>query len=173
MNKEELRRKYRFIRKNISKKELKDNIIYNKIINNENILNCDIVLIYVSNSEEINTLNIINRLLNTKKVAVPKIENNQMNFYFIKSLNELEKGYFNILEPTTKNKVSNFNNTVCITPGICYSYSKYRIGYGKGFYDRFFNENNVYKIGLCYKECLINEVFNDKYDIKVDEVIND
>ena len=78
MNKEELTRKYRFIRKNISKKELKDNIIYNKIINNENILNCDIVLIYVSNSEEINTLNIINRLLNTKKVAVPKIENNQM-----------------------------------------------------------------------------------------------
>ena len=34
-------------------------------------------------------------------------------------------------------------------------------------------QNNVYKIGLCYKECLINEVFNDKYDIKVDEVITD
>ena len=67
MNKKELRRKYRFIRKNISKKELKDNIIYNKIINNENILNCDIVLIYVSNSEEINTLNIINRILKEEK----------------------------------------------------------------------------------------------------------
>ena len=44
MNKEELRRKYRFIRKNISKKELKDNIIYNKIINNENIF----VIIFIN-----------------------------------------------------------------------------------------------------------------------------
>lgn len=173
MKKEKLRKIYRLIRKNIDNKDLKDKTIYQKIINNKYVLESDLVLIYVSNDEEINTLNIIDHLLNTKLVAVPKIEDGQMNFYFIKSLNELKKGYFNILEPTTKNKVMNFNNAVCITPGICYSYSKYRIGYGKGFYDRFFNKNNVYKIGLCYKECLTNEIFNDEYDIKVDEIITD
>ena len=88
-------------------------------------------------------------------------------------MRELKKGYFNILEPTTKAKLLNFKNAVCITPGICFSNSKYRIGYGKGFYDKFLNENDIYKIGLCYKECLINEVFNDIYDIKMNEVITD
>lgn len=173
MNKKELREKYRLIRKNIKNKEYLDNIIVNKVLNNKNILKSDIVLIYVSNNEEIDTLNIINHLLKTKKVAVPKIEDGVMNFYFIKSLDDLEKGYFNILEPTTKEKVLNFDNSVCITPGVCYSWSKYRIGYGKGFYDKFFSKNKVYKIGLCYKKCYIKEEFNDKYDIKVDEVITD
>ncbi len=173
MSKKELRKRYRLIRNNILNKEVKDNIIYNKVINNKYVMKCETLLIYVSNNEEIDTLNIINYLLKTKIIAVPKIEDNKMNFYIINSLSDLEKGYFNILEPNTKNKVLNFNNVVCITPGICFSNSKYRIGYGKGFYDRFFNEKDVYKIGLCYKECLINEIFNDKYDIKMDEVITD
>lgn len=173
MNKKELRDKYRLIRKNIKNKEYLDNIIFKKAITNDNILKSDIILIYVSTDEEIDTLNIISHLLKTKKVAVPKIEDGVMNFYFIKSLDDLEKGYFNILEPTTKEKVQSFNNSVCITPGICYSHSKYRIGYGKGFYDKFFNKNNIYKIGLCYKKCYIKEEFNDEYDIKVDEVITD
>lgn len=171
--KNELRIKYRLLRKNISNKNHKDNLIYNKVIKNKHILNSDIALIYVSNYEEIDTINIINYLLKTKKVAVPKIEENIMNFYYINSINELKPGYFNILEPTTNNKVISFNNCVCITPGICFSHSNYRIGYGKGFYDKFFSNNDIYKIGLCYKECYIKEDFNDKYDIKVDEVITD
>lgn len=173
MNKKELRYKYRIIRKNISNKTIKDNIIYNKVINNKYVLNNDIVLIYVSNNEEVDTINIINHLLKAKKVAVPKIEEGIMNFYFINSIDELKPGYFNILEPTTNKKVLSFKNTICITPGICFSHSKYRIGYGKGFYDKFFSNNNVYKIGLCYKECFIKDKINDKYDVKVDEVITD
>ena len=96
-----------------------------------------------------------------------------MNFYFINSINDLKLGYFNILEPTTTKQVMSYNNAVCITPGICFSHSKYRIGYGKGFYDKFFDKFNIYKIGLCYKDCYIDIEFNNKYDIKVDEVITD
>lgn len=173
MRKEELRQKYRTIRKDISNKDYKDNIIYTKVINNTYVLKSDIVLIYVSNKEEVDTINIINYLLKTKKVAVPKIEDGIMNFYFINSINDLKQGYFNILEPTTTKQVMSYNNTVCITPGICFSHSKYRIGYGKGFYDKFFDKFNIYKIGLCYKDCYIDIEFNNKYDIKVDEVITD
>ena len=72
MNKKELRDKYRLIRKNIKNKEYLDNIIFKKAITNDNILKSDIILIYVSTDEEIDTLNIINHLLKTKKVAVPK-----------------------------------------------------------------------------------------------------
>lgn len=173
MNKNELRKIYRLKRKNIENKTIKDKIIYNKVINNKYVLKSDLILIYVSNNEEVNTLNIINYFLSFKKVAVPRIDNNIMNFYIINSLDELKKGYFNILEPITNNKVLSYSNSVCITPGICFDNNGYRVGYGKGFYDKFFSKNNIYKIGLCYKECIIENIIIDKYDINVDEIIND
>lgn len=173
MKKEDLRKEYHQIRNSIEDKITKDTIIFNKVINNQKILTSKSILIYVSLKEEIDTINLIKHFLNNKKVAVPKIENNQMNFYYITSLFDLKPGYFNILEPTTNNMVTDFTNTICITPGICFSKDGYRIGYGKGFYDKFLSQNKIPSIGLCYKECLIDYIPTNKYDQKVDEVITD
>ena len=104
------------IRKEIDNRIEKDNIIFHKVINNEKIIKADTILIYVAKDEEVATKKLIEYFLKNKNVAVPKIENNEMNFYYINSLNDLEKGYFGILEPTTKDKVINFNNAVCINP---------------------------------------------------------
>ena len=169
--KEELRQKYLLIRKNIKNKDTKDKAIYNKVINNSKIKSSNLILIYVSKKEEVDTINIINYFLKSKQIAVPKIENNIMNFYYIKSLNDLKKGSFNVLEPNTKDKVTDFNNCISITPGICFSKDNYRIGYGKGYYDKFYEDNNIYSIGLCYKECLLNSIPKDKGDIPVNEII--
>ena len=169
--KEELRQKYLLIRKNIKSKDKKDKAIYNKVINNSKIKSSNLILIYVSKKEEVDTINIINYFLKSKQIAVPKIENNIMNFYYIKSLNDLKKGSFNVLEPNTKDKVTDFNNCISITPGICFSKDNYRIGYGKGYYDKFYEDNNIYSIGLCYKECLLNNIPKDKGDIPVNEII--
>lgn len=170
--KEELRKKYLDIRNNISNRQDKDNIIYNKIINNMKVKNADTILIYVSTKSEVNTINLIKYFLRDKKVAVPKIIDVEMIFYYINSLNDLELGYFNILEPITNKEVTDFSKSISITPGICFSVDGYRIGYGKGFYDRFYMKNDVYKIGLCYQECLVNDFEHDSFDINVDEVIS-
>lgn len=168
-----LRSKYKEIRRNINNKKEKDNIIFSRVINNINVNNASTLLIYVSTKEEVDTIEIIKYFLDKKKVAVPRIDNGIMNFYYINSLDELMEGYFGILEPTTNNIVKDFKSIVSITPGICYSYDLYRIGYGKGYYDKFYSNHDVYKIGLCYSECLIDKIDNDKYDIKVDEIITD
>ena len=112
--KKEIRKEYREKRKNIKNKTFKDNIIFKKVILDNDINEADTLLIYVSTDEEIETKKIINYFLKTKKVAVPRIENNEMNFYYIKNINELEKGYYNILEPITNNKVTDFNNSVLL-----------------------------------------------------------
>lgn len=172
--KKDLREKYINIRKNIRNKEIKDNIIFNKVINNKFIKQCSLILIYVSCHNEVDTIELIKYFLNHKKqLAVPKIENDIMKFYYIKDLSDLSLGYFNILEPMTKEKVINFSNCVSITPGICFSKDNYRIGYGKGFYDKFYQKHNIYKIGLCYKECMLDNIPSDIHDISLDEVITD
>ncbi|MCI5734224.1 MAG: 5-formyltetrahydrofolate cyclo-ligase, partial [Tenericutes bacterium] len=119
------------------------------------------------------TLKLIKFFLQNKRVAVPKIENNNMNFYYIKSLEELKSGYFGILEPVSNNLVTDFSNCVCITPGICFDLNGNRIGYGKGFYDKFFNEVDIYKIGLCYKKCLVRKIGVNNFDKRVEKVITD
>lgn len=171
--KQELRNKYRTIRKSIKFKKIRDFIIFIKLITNKKIKKSKKILTYVSTKEEIDTIRIIKYFINKKEIYVPTIENDLINFYRIKSLNDLKVGKYKILEPISQEKITNFKNAVCITPGICFSKNHYRIGYGKGFYDKFFAKNKVYSIGLCYKKCLINNLSLDKYDIIVDKLITD
>lgn len=173
MKKEFLRKKYKEKRDNIKNKVTKDNLIYQKVINNKDILSSKTLLIYISINNEVDTIKIINYFLNTKNIAVPKIIDNDMFFCYVTNLNELTSGKYNIPEPTNENIVTDFDNAICIVPGICYDKKNYRVGYGKGYYDRFLSKNKIKTIGLCYKECMIEKIDNDKYDYKIDEVITD
>ena len=163
MKKEFLRKKYKEKRDNIKNKVTKDNLIYQKVINNKDILSSKTLLIYISINSEVDTIKIINYFLNTKNIAVPKIIDNDMFFCYVTNLNELTSGKYNIPEPTNENIVTDFDNAICIVPGICYDKENYRIGYGKGYYDRFLSKNKIKTIGLCYKECMIEKIDNDKY----------
>ncbi len=173
MKKEFLRKKYKEKRDNIKNKVTKDNLIYQKVINNKDILSSKTLLIYISINSEVDTIKIINYFLYAKNIAVPKIIDNNMYFCYITNLNDLTPGKYNIPEPTNENIVTDFDNSICIVPGICYDKENYRIGYGKGYYDRFLSKNKIKTIGLCYKECMIEKIDNDKYDYKIDEVITD
>lgn len=172
--KEILRKKYLIERQNIQDKELKDKKIFQKVIHNEKIKKARKILIYVSLKEEVDTLNLIKYFLeNSYLVAVPKVEGTEMHFFIIKSLEELKVGYKGIREPNNNDMVNDYKDWVCLTPGICFDKLGYRIGYGKGFYDKFFSKYNGYKIGLCYQELLIDSVKPNYFDIPVSEVITD
>ncbi len=174
MNKEVLREKYLNIRKNINEenKQKYDNYIFNRVINLEEYKESKLVLIYVSLKYEVDTFNLINYSLNkNKKVAVPKCEENDIIFYEIKSLKDLEEGNFGILEPKVNKPITDFNNSICIVPGVAFDKQNNRIGYGKGFYDRFLKNYEGTKIGLTYKECICDKIDSDINDIKMDKII--
>ena len=173
--KKSLRKKYLLLRKDVSGREEKDSIIYDKVISNDKVTLADTILIYVSLDDEVDTRKLINYFLAYgKKVAVCKVLGKEMNFYYINSFDDLALGYKNILEPKEYCiEVSDFSSSISITPGICFNRVGYRIGYGGGYYDRFYDKVSLYKIGLCYKEFLIDDAFNDIYDVAVDEIITD
>ena len=173
MEKNFLRKTYKEKRDNIKNKDIKDNEIYKQIINNQNVLSAKIILIYISIKSEVDTSEIIKHFINSKKIAIPKIINNNMKFCYIKSLNELRPGKYNIPEPINNNYVNDFDSTICIVPGICYDKENFRVGYGKGYYDKFLSKHKIKTIGLCYKECLVEKIDTDKFDYKIDEVITD
>lgn len=173
--KKSLRKKYLLLRKDISSKKERDSIIFDRVISNDKVTLADTILIYVSLDDEVDTRRLINYFLESgKKVAVCKVLGKEMNFYYINSFDDLTLGYKNILEPKEYCiEVFDFSSSISITPGICFNMLGYRIGYGGGYYDRFYDKVSLYKIGLCYKEFLIDDEFNDIYDVAVDEIITD
>ena len=172
MDKQILRNKYKEIRKNILNKEEYDQVIFNKVINLEEYKQSDLILIYVSLKDEVDTIKLIKHSLQEgKKVAVPKCKENDIVFYYINSLADLEKGNFEILEPKIKEEVSDFNNSICIIPGVLFDKQNNRIGYGRGFYDRFLEKYTGIKIGLTYKECICDKIDTDENDVEMDKVV--
>lgn len=172
MDKKEIRKTYLNIRKNINNKEQKDTKVFNEMIELKEYKESKQILAYVSLNDELDTFKLLDySLKNGKKVAVPKCEGETINFYYINSLKELKKGAFGILEPQNENIVTNLENSVCIVPGVAFDKNNNRIGYGKGYYDRFLQNYKGIKIGLTYKECLCDEIKTDKTDIKVDKII--
>ena len=131
------------------------------------------IFIYVGFGSEITTETFIKKWINKKQIFVPKIDNNTMNLVHITSLEELTEGYFGILEPTNCNYFTG-NIDLVITPSIVFDKKGYRLGYGKGYYDKYFAKNK-YKtsIGLSYDKLLQERVPTDKHDKKVDIIITE
>ena len=174
MKKEDLRKKYLNIRRNIdlSDKVEYDKDIFKKVINLQEYIESKLILTYVSLKDEVDTLKLIEYSLSIgKKVAVPKCIGKEMKFYLIDSVSDLKEGDFGILEPINDNILDNFESSICVIPGICFDRKGNRIGYGGGYYDRFLSTYNGLKIGITYKECICDKIDRDKYDVKLDKVI--
>lgn len=182
MEKSQIRREIQYKISNIpaKTKKNKDKILFNTMINNPDIKNSSNIMCFVSFNNEVDTHVFIKYLINNKKnVYIPLIDskNKIMNISKINSFDELEEGYYGILEPK-KEFIRIADSSVLdiiITPGVVFSKDNYRIGYGGGYYDKFFSNMNTkaLKIGLCYKEQIVKKVPTEKYDVAVDYIIHD
>lgn len=115
----------------------------------------DTLLAFVSYGSEINTLEIVSEALRIgKKVFVPKIvpkehdeagKKDEMLFFQIRSLEELQPGYKGIPEPDGLSERYVYDEektkrTLLLMPGVGFDPYGNRMGYGKGFYDRFLED---------------------------------
>ncbi len=178
--KKKLRAEAREMRRSMSPevKASLDRKIKNKLLNLWSLRETNVVLCYVSTEIEVDTRELINALLQSgKRVAVPRCEGekSEMNFYFINSLEELSPGSFDVDEPDPQKNamVGKTEGSVCIVPAFMFDRRGYRLGYGKGYYDRYLSKYEGSTIGICYGENLQNELFHGKYDRCVDLIVTD
>lgn len=176
----ELRAKYRAIRENMDKNRQRylDKQILNFLIETKAYKNAPVIFTYVSKSIEVDTIGLINQaLLDNKRVAVPRCVPNErlMDFYYINSVDDLEVGSFGVLEPIASRckKVTDFSKGLCIVPGFCFDSFGYRLGYGKGYYDRFLPLFKGTKVGLCYSSCITSELPHGYFDRPIHILITD
>ena len=173
--KSEIRKEIIKIRENLSRIEVlrKSEIISKKVVEDEAYKSIENILIYIDFKGEVCTKFIIeDALKNGKNIFIPKIEDDEMVFYKFEGYEELESGYFGILEPKEGSVLFKGNcEFVVITPGVAFDKDNNRIGFGKGFYDRFFKRVHPFKkIGVCYDFQMVTSCFPDENDERVDVV---
>lgn len=153
-----------------------DQNIFDKLINQSDYRTSDLILVYVSVGSEIDTSGIIDYSFKTgKRVAVPYCKKGRMDFYEIKSTDDLVSEQFGI--PTVKTDgrtpVMITDSTLCIVPALCIDSLGNRLGYGGGYYDRFLSENAVRHICLVRSNFVINNIPAEDYDFKIQKFLTD
>ncbi len=176
MDKGELRIKYLKLRKEVESKDEKSLIITSRISTFEFYKNAKLIAVYSSLKDEVNTKDFILKALNDhKRICLPKVLNNQdLDFYEIKDLSDLKcHNSFGILEPNALDKVFKEEINLMIIPGISFDKKLNRLGFGKGYYDRYLKDYKNLKVGICFDEQITTLIPASKNDVKMDLVITD
>lgn len=154
-----------------------DKKIFDKLINLSEYKTADTIFAYVSYGFEVDTIEIIKYSLNVgKKVAVPICNDKMgnMSFKTLTSLDDLQKGMYGILEPKEFCvECTDYTNSLCLVPALAFDHHFNRIGYGKGYYDRFLDKFNGVSVGLCYNAFIVDYIPTDSYDKKVQIIITE
>ncbi|MGD9678223.1 MAG: 5-formyltetrahydrofolate cyclo-ligase [Vulcanibacillus sp.] len=165
---------------NTNKIELLSKIISDKIMDSNYFKKASNVLVYIPFRNEVDIRDVIEKAWQlNKQVIVPKTNliEKKMYPYLINSWEELELGNYQLLEPIVDKKmpfpISNIE--VVLIPGVVFDRNGYRLGYGGGFYDRFFADclTPIYKIGIAYDFQIIDHLPVLKHDYPVDEIITE
>lgn len=167
MDKKEKRKEYKEIRKN-----LKYGDFSIKITQLNEYKMAKTVFIYVSYNDEAKTDELIKKALESKKVLVPYCVDLDgiMIACEIKSTDDLKEGAYGIKEPVHPVKYEG-DIDFSVIPGLAFSKDGYRIGYGKGYYDRFLEAHDTFRVGLTFDELVFDEIPKDEFDKKVDVII--
>ena len=129
------------------------------------------IFISISKYNELDTSFIINKLQSEQKIIiVPKISNNELAHVIIDNETEFSLNEYGIKEPNDGNHFIIENLDIIFIPLLAFDIKGHRVGYGKGYYDRFLKltNNSTLKIGLSFFDP-INKILDiDDNDVKLD-----
>ena len=156
-------------------------MITDRLVKSDVYKECEELLVYVSFRSEADTYGIISdAFVRNKKVYCPKVVGDAMLFNQIKSLDELVPGYMGICEPVKGLPVFDYSygKNLVIMPGSVFDRSGNRIGYGRGYYDKFLAECSGKGIkpvtaALAFELQIVDDVPAEKHDFKVDYIFTE
>ena len=175
MNKKEARILIKERRMNLSQEyiNLASDKIFEKLLQNEDFKNAKTIMSYMDFKNEVKTNRINNFVKDSGKILVlPKVIDKEI-MIVIEDKNQYIVSPFGNKEPEGEEYKGNID--VIITPGVAFDKDKNRVGFGRGYYDRFFVKHpNAKKIAIAFEEQIIEEgIETDTYDKKVDILITE
>jgi 5-formyltetrahydrofolate cyclo-ligase len=169
-------------------KRIQSNIIYEKLLKNQNFINSKRIAIYLSLEREVNTKQILNYCLNNgKKCFIPKYDPKSrdmdcVELYSMQDFEDLPLTKWQIKQPLIDDKnraeaLTSGGLDLILIPGIAFTKSGHRLGNGKGYYDSYLEKclthstSKPFLIGLAFSQQIVEKVPIDRHDIQLDLVL--
>lgn len=138
----------------------------------------EMIGVTLSTSKEWDTKEIIEKAwIDGKRVCVPKSIHGTraLHFFEITAFTQVEKGYFDLLEPiiSETERVDEAAIDLMIVPGLIFTRSGYRIGFGGGYYDRFLEYFDKTTVSLLHSNQLVDAFPVESHDIPVQYLITE
>ena len=179
MSKNEIRNHIRQQRRNQSPSiiQRKSKAIWESLSSIQEFNRAGTIAFYVSIAREgeVDTTTMIEESLSLgKRICIPKVvKNNALRFIEIRSIKDLNKGSFWILEPAGGSRILPQAIDLVIVPGVAFDKSGNRLGFGKGYYDKFLSklEDGTPIIALAFDFQIVDSIPSSKNDVRVHKII--
>lgn len=173
LEKRKTRDRIKKLRSDLTKEQVakESKLIYNQIIDNKIFERAEVVMSYMSFQNEIDTEKINDYVISCgKKLLLPKMVDREI----IKPIEYTGKfkidNSFGIKEPV--GETYNGDIDLIIVPGVVFDREGNRIGYGRGYYDRFLKlYPRTRKISLAYEFQILDRLEVEEHDEKIDEIV--
>ena len=167
MDKKSQRRQLKFALANIS----------DKLEQSESIAECaelpkGSICIYNSIASEVDTKALIEYFCNVREVYLPVVDGEDIALVNVDKDTKYVEGAWGIYEPIGKRLApQDVRPSVTVTPLLGVDRRLNRLGKGKGYYDRYFAKTDTFKVGLAYREQVVEKVYADDWDKPLDMLI--
>ena len=150
---------------------IKDKVISHPLFQESETIYC-----YMSYHHEVDTQKLLSYALSIgKKVAIPKVLGKEMEFYYIKSLQDVQPGSMGILEPKgEQSQLADEERALMLMPLVGYDEHNNRLGYGGGYYDRYLQKHPKHPtMGLAFTLQKVREIPVEETDLKPQIIITE
>jgi len=132
----------------------------------------NIVLLYHSLKDEVDTHAFIRKWSRAKRILLPAVVGRDLELRIYTGPEDLIPGAYGIEEPTGELFCDYNNIDFILVPGVAFDRDGNRLGRGKGYYDRLLpNIPSAYKAGICFPYQLVEEVPSEPFDVRMDDIV--
>ena len=139
----------------------------------------EVVMIYLSMKSEVDTWQLIDSLFDLNKQVIAPVVDTDSGKLITRQIQNLEKDLvqhkYGMLEPSVDCPIFPPDKLqLILVPGIAFDFQGYRLGYGKGYYDRFLPScPNAVTIGIAYQRQLVEDTYPQPWDVPVQYIITE
>lgn len=173
--KAQVRSRVRSLRRQLAgtEKDRMDEQILRHLFLLKELAEADVIYSYMSFGGEVDMVRLTEALWRLgRQVAVPRVEGDQIRFYLVSRMEELAPGCRGILEPLEGCEPAEDLQAPVITPGMAFSLDGGRIGYGGGYYDRFFEKEPQHmRIAAAYPFQVYEKLQTEALDRRVHRIV--
>lgn len=145
--------------------------VQSQLVSSECFVNAQTLALYSPINNEVATAQIFAVATELdKQIYFPRVAAADLEFFAVRTIDELVPGAFGVAEPVSGKKISVAELDLIVVPGVAFDLLGHRLGYGRGFYDRLLvgKSSRTVTVGLCFETQLCEQLPAEAHDQRLD-----